>query len=217
MSFIRKNTSGFTMVELIVSIAIIAFLTLGIITFTDTMAERSKYSQFQADVEDVLSFLRRARSDAIGNRLIGSEVPEGGFAVQIQEVTSGSSHRLRMTYFVDNYDESIGGAGNDGMYTDGQDTKLEQREIAMFWTFTPRNPVPDPNHPEYPGTPTIAEGDPVTIFFIPPNAESSINHNNNAQNDLRSVDLRFQFRGTIRNICLNRISRFLEVVGNQSC
>ena len=42
-----------------------------------------------------------------------------------------------MTYFVDNYDESIGGAGNDGMYTDGQDTKLEQREIAMFGPLLP--------------------------------------------------------------------------------
>ena len=154
----------------------------------------------------MLSFLRRARSDAIGNRLI-EEVPEGGFAVQIQ-VTWKQSSTSRMTYFVDNYDESIGGAGNDGMYTDGQDTKLEQREIAMFWTFTPEI-LFQTQSSRIPGTPNNSRRRSGYYFLHSPKCrESSINHNNNAQNDLRSVDLRFQFRGTIRNICLNRISRF---------
>ncbi|QQS58939.1 type II secretion system protein [Candidatus Peregrinibacteria bacterium] len=204
------------MIELIVSIAIVSLLTTGMIAFSQTMAERSKRSQFQTDVEEILTFFRRARSDAIGNRLVNGEVPEGGFGVQLQKVSSDGHNKIRMTYFVDDYDNDIGGAGNDGVYTEGQDTRLEQREIQMFWTFVPRNPIPDPDHPEYPSA-TVDDEGAITVFFIPPNAESIINHGGDDQNDLRSIDLRFQYRETIKNICLNRISRFLEIVGDQSC
>ncbi len=191
-----KKTTGFTLIELIVSMAIVSLLTFGMIAMNDAAMQRKKYEIFQNNVETVLTYFRYARSDAITNRIIGAGVPEGGFGVHLEY----DNMQMVLTHFVDD-DPSEG----DSVYTDGSDTQLDQVTIPAPWTFGFENSSPD----------TTLDST-FTTIFIPPNANMVMN-DGTAINDLRSVDLVFTFGPKEKRICLNRVSRFFEVVTEDQC
>jgi hypothetical protein len=160
---------------------------------------------FQNDVETVLSYLRYIRSDAISNRVIGDTTPEGGFGLHLEHITNTGESHVQLTYFVDDNDASGSGI-KDGEYSPGNDTELDQKTIPAFWKFTFENVSPS----------SVPITDTLTTIFIPPNADMSMNDGDVA-NDIRSVELVFQHKNVKKRICLNRVSRFFEVISGNSC
>lgn len=198
-----KNTAGFTFVEIVVVMGIVSLLTLGMVTMNDSTTKRKKIEMFQNDVDTVLTYLRSARSDAITNRVIGSSTPDGGFGVHL-EYLDGSNPKMRITHFVDDNDGSGGGV-EDGQYS-ADDTELEQKTIPAPWKFSIENTKPD----------TVTPTTTFTTIFIPPNAVMVMN-DGTASNDIRSSELTFEYMGRTKRICMNRVSRFFEVISGDEC
>jgi hypothetical protein len=178
-------------------------LAIAMLIMNDATSKRKKYETYQSNVETVLTYLRYARSDAISNRIVGVSTPEGGFGTHIEYLPSSS--QLRLIHFVDNNND-LGAGTEDGKYSAGFDTVLDETTMNAFWDFRIQNPQP----------PIPAPSTEFSTIFLPPNAEMVIN-DGTAANSYRSAELYFNFSGNEKRICLNRVSRFFEIITKDSC
>lgn len=202
-SFRLKKSSGFSLIEVLVSVGLLGMIAISLSFINSANEDRKKREIYQNNLDTVLSYFRQARTDAISNRVIGSETPEGGFGVHLEK----SENTLIITYFADTED-SVGGGEGDGEYTNGAytDEILDEETITRIWDidFEGHSPAGTYSNDEF------------TVIFLPPNAEMTINDNDNT-NDLRSAEILASYKETEKRICLNRISRFFEVLTQETC
>ena len=205
---LARSTRGFTLVELIVSMAIMTMMGLAFLAQSEATVERQKRQEFYTAVEDVLSAMRTARTGAITSRTFGieQEAPEGGFGVHLELQDNG--RRLVVTEFVDDSDD-LGGSGHNGAYDAGNDSQLSQRTITSHWLTEFGEHHPDPG-------PLDTNKSEITVLFKAPDAEMVITDNEPGR-ELTSAEIYFQYEGTQRLICLNKVSRFVEAISGDSC
>lgn len=213
MNLLSHKTGGFTLIELIVSMAVLAFLSMAFLRQSEITVQRQKQERFINGVETVLSSLRTIRTDAITSRVAvldedgNPAVPEGGYGVNIELITN----KIHVTEFIDTQD--IDSTGNpDREFTTELGVPLDQvvneYTLDTFWGTSLVNPYPDT-------IPSLSE-DTLTVIFLPPSADMIIN-DNDADHDLSNIELLFQYGAIQRRVCLNRVSRFLEAIINDSC
>ncbi len=203
-----RKTHGFTLIELIVSMAIMAMLSLAFLTQSEATVRRQKHESFIAGVEEILGELRSARTAAISSRPFGLDddgvpvAPEGGFGVNL--AINASDNTLTVTEFVDDSDgiDPV----PDEKYTAGSDSEISKTVKKAHWATRVRAQYP---------TPGISDNYNLTVLFVAPDATMIINDNNGT--DMKSAELFFRYENITRLICLNRVSRFVEAISGDSC
>ena len=201
MNFFENR--GFTLIELIAAMVLMALFVFFALKQSDTTIQSRKREKFFNAVDRVLTHFRAARADAVANRLVNGIVPEGGYGVFLNRQ---SPFEMRVVRFVDDHDAAgtDAPAGNK-QFDDGFDTVLAEEIISTPWNWNFQNtdPAPDPI-------------DTFSLFFFSPDAKLRLSDNTPAS-DIRKTEMFFDFNGkTSRKICLNRISRFFEVIGGDT-
>ncbi len=207
MLLVRK-TRGFTLIELIVSMAIMTMMGLAFLAQSESTMSRQKHTEFINGVEEILSAMRIARTGAITSRTYGldeggsPEVPEGGFGIHL--AIDSAQNTITMTEFVDDND-GAGGEVFNGQFDD-DDSQISQQIYKTHWITEFQNHFPS----------GIYDSNELTIIFTAPDATMIIN-DNDAVNDLTSTEILFRYKNIYRIICLNRISRYVEAISGDSC
>jgi hypothetical protein len=187
-------------------------LTIAMLAMNEITSEQRKREQFQNDVETVVTYLRAARSDAISNRQLGAlnETREdAGFGIYIDYDQSGDQDTLQLIRYLDNKDDVSSDVADQQLsFSSGNpvDHIIEQKTLNAPWVFSIENPLPA----------TITPANEINTLFLPPNSDMVINTNDAAE-DLRSVELVFEYQDRKRRICLNRVSRFIEIISGETC
>lgn len=214
MSFrLLRSSSGFTLIELIVSIAILAMLSMAFISQSEVAAEKQKRQTFTNSIETMMGALRAARTSAITNKTVaGGVVPDGGYGVHF--AITDTPPAITITEFIDDRDET-NAATPDRMLSfdaggDPLDKVLNRQTIKSFWQTESK----EANFVG--GTALPYDGKSLTVIFLPGEAEMHMN-DNDATNAFRSTRLEFRYRQTIKSICLHRVSKFIEPVTGIDC
>lgn len=202
MNVFSKNTKGFTLVEMLISMSIVTMIFLGMLTINQSNIERGRREAFQTDLESILAMFRVARSNAISNSTVGGEVPNA-YGVYLQIADNASS--LDATIFADTNDASGTGTA-DNQFNEGYDTILSTKHIPLIWAMHFVNPNPS----------SITLDKTLTTLFLPPNSEMIIN-DNDATHDLVSAEIAGAYKTLSKRICINRVSQFFEVLTGESC
>lgn len=204
MKILKK--SGFTLIELIVAMGLMSLFVTISVSNGNALVQRQKRESFLNSVNQVLGTFRAARSDAISNKRINGNVPEGGFGVFVHRV---SESEMRIVRFVDDSSPEGNGEFDEGGAND--DTIIEDLTLTTPWIWNFENTI-GANNPD--------EDEDFVLIFLPPNAELTL-LNSSTTEVLFHTEMLFQYNQggqTERRICLNRISRFFEVIGpNSSC
>lgn len=108
-----KNSAGFTLIELIVSISIIAMMS-GL--FLTNYHSTNKTSELRMTAQKLASDLRLAQNYSLGSKEYGGNMPAGGWGVHLDRVVSPNSYII----FADNdgnmqYDSGEGDVDKGGM------------------------------------------------------------------------------------------------------
>lgn len=197
-----QKTSGFTMAEMLIVIAIIGFLSLGAVNM---YFDSQRRALFNNDFQQIVVALREARNLAISSKSItvaGEDiVPAGGYGVLIDN----SGDQTVLEKFIDTYNDAQTAAVDiinqpivvpDHLYTSGQDQKMTDVELSRDLIISI----------EQGGTPI---NNPVAITFLPPSGETFIT-NNDSGVVFNEIVIRVEHATTSleRSIRFNRISRF---------
>jgi prepilin-type N-terminal cleavage/methylation domain-containing protein len=218
--FVRKS-GGFTLIELIVSIAILSMLSLAFIRQSEMTAQKHKNQEYINAIETVMGYMRTARTNAITNKVTSLAanpgelgVPPGGYGTHIELLHA--SNEIRITEFVDDHNNA-GDATPDGIFSrDSSDNPtdmiLNSQTIKTFWLTTlerPRFVTEDPGN---------VDPNALTVIFLPAAEKMNINDNDDTESHaFRSVDLVFNFNGPPKRICLNRVSKYIETISGTYC
>ena len=95
--------SGFTLIELVVTVAIVAVLALGLLPLTQMAAQRSKETELRAALRDIRNAIDAYKA-ASDNRRIARKADESGYPPSLQVLVEGvediRSPDGRMIYFM---------------------------------------------------------------------------------------------------------------------
>lgn len=197
-----KNTQGFSLIELLVGMTIVAMLMFGMLQINQSNAERSRRELFQSDIETMLSYFRSARTSAITNTQVNGEVPNA-FGIYLEK--NDDENSLELVFFADNNDAAGTGEG-DNQFNEENDTIIKTKTMSRIWSIGFLNPNP--------GTVTLDTT--LNTLFYPPNSTMAIN-DNDSDNDLVSAEIVGTYKSTSKRVCLNRVSQFFEILTGESC
>jgi general secretion pathway protein G len=98
-----RRRSGFTLIELVVTVAIVAVLALGLLPLTQMAAQRSKETELRAALRDIRNAIDAYKA-ASDNRRIARKADESGYPPSLQVLVEGvediRSPDGRMIYFM---------------------------------------------------------------------------------------------------------------------
>ena len=117
-----RSNNGFTLVELMVVMFVTTTFIISLFYYYfNVILPNNKRQVFIEDVQQVLTMLRQARGDAIGNQLHNGVLPTGGYGVHIYRDASLGPDQviLTVTRFV-----------NDTSLTGEVDTKFNNGAVA---------------------------------------------------------------------------------------
>jgi len=185
--------------ELLVSMGIIVLLLGGLSTYASSMIESHRREEFYTSLQKVLTFFRSARYHALSNA--STDIVGAPFGLYLKK----ENEKLILIHFIDDHDGVS--SGINGVYEEGKDTLLEKEEVSLlnFEMFFEDDSGGD-------------LGDEFYFFFSPITATMSMK-NALFGTDYKTMGIAFSYQNNKldRRICLNRISRFLEISSDPSC
>lgn len=194
-----KNNTGLTLVELLVSVGVTVLLLGGLSSYVTSMIESHQREEFYTSIQKVLTFFRSTRYHALSNA--PTDVVGAPFGLYLKK----EEDHLTLIHFID--DHNGVSSGINGVYDEGSDTLLEEGEISFLHLkiFFEDDSGGD-------------LGDEFYFFFSPITATMTMK-NALFGTDYKTMGIAFSYknRKLDRRICLNRISRFLEISSNPSC
>ncbi|MFA4833269.1 MAG: prepilin-type N-terminal cleavage/methylation domain-containing protein [Patescibacteria group bacterium] len=112
-----KSEAGFTLIELIVSISIIALIS-GV--FLANYHSTNKQSELTMTAQKLVSDIRLAQSYSLGSKEYGGSVPSGGWGVHFDKASSPGSYKI----FADSNGNKAYDSGEDDKDKGGQTVNL---------------------------------------------------------------------------------------------